>query len=344
MTDDLDSALPALEFRVLGPLVVLRAGSTVRLGGIRQRAVLARLICNAGRVVTTDQIADGSMGRIGPNVDTCRHCRPTFSIYARRLSPTGRPGRRRRCSGRRPAVIASIWTLIGRRSTRADSRRRRPPGAPVSPRAMPGPRLTELRAALALWHGDVLADLRDFEFVGAYADRLNGLFVDTEEARLDAELALGNHAAVADAAASLIENHGLRERFHAQRMLALYRCGRQAEALSAYTRLRQLLVDELGIEPNQQVQELHRMILDQDPELDWQPTSASPAIETAGATPAGARPQQHRTHRRRAVLAVAAATIIAIGTISAVVWHNSASSELRRAHPTVRSRSARTGG
>ena len=253
MTDNLDSAVPALEFRVLGPLVVLRAGSTVRLGGVRQRAVLARLICNAGRVVTTDQIAEAVWGESVPTgyVSTLQ----TYIFHLRAALEPDRP------AGTPPTLLrteAGGYRLdLDSDQTTLDASRFEALAAAGRASLAEGDAeaaVTDLRAALALWHGDVLADLRDFEFVGPYADRLNGLFVDTEEARLDAELTVGNHVEVADAAASLIENHGLRERFHAQRMLALYRCGRQAEALSVYTQLRQLLVGELGIEPNHQVQ------------------------------------------------------------------------------------------
>jgi peptide/nickel transport system substrate-binding protein len=332
MTANLDSAEPALEFRVLGPLVVWRAGSPVRLGGIRQRAVLARLICGVGRVVTTDQLAAAVWGESVPTgyVSTLQ----TYIFHLRAaLEPDRLAGAppmllRTEASGYR-LDLDPDWATLDANQFEASAAAGRASIAAGDARAA----VTDLRAALALWHGDVLADFRDFEFVGPYADRLNGLFVDAEESRLDAELALGNNTAVADAAASLIQSHGLRERFHAQRMLALYRCGRQSEALSVYTQLRQLLVDELGIEPNHQLQELQRKILDQDPELDGHPTGQSPTIEAPGAAATGPRSRSYRLRDRTVLLAGAAAVIIAIGTIGGVAWHNDGSSRTPAAGP-----------
>jgi DNA-binding SARP family transcriptional activator len=129
-------------------------------------------------------------------------------------------------------------------------------------------RLTE---ALALWRGPVLSDLADLEFVAPFSSRLEQLRLDATEARLEALLGLGRHVEVASEAGDLIAQHPLREWLQALHMRALFRCGRQAEALTAFTDLRQLLVEELGIEPSPQLRELHAQILAQDLTLAWTP-------------------------------------------------------------------------
>ncbi len=331
-TADLDTDGPALEFRVLGPLAVVRGGSTVRLGGMRQRAVLARLLCSAGRVVSTDQLAAAVWGTSIPTGYVS-----TLQTYVFHLRAALEPDRQ---AGAPPTLLRTeaggyCLELSPDRATLDADRFEvlAATGRASLDQGDAGAAAMHFRAALALWRGDVLEDLRDFDFVGPYANRLNSLLVDAEESRLDAELALGNHAAVADGAARLIETHPLRERFHAQRMLALYRCGRQSEALSAYAQLREFLVDELGIEPNHQVQELQRRILDQDPELDWRSTSAPPrATDASLETPAGRNTRSPRIRRRTAMLA-AAATIIAAGAIGTIAWQSDASSRAKAAEP-----------
>jgi DNA-binding SARP family transcriptional activator len=202
--------------------------------------------------------------------------------------------------------------------------------APADP-ADPAGAAEHLRAAIGLWQGNVFADLGDFDFIRTYADRLNNLLVYAQEGTVDAELALGHHTAVVDAMAPLIAAHPLRERFHAQRTLALYRCGRQADALSGYTALRQLLVDELGIEPNQHIQALHRQILERSTELDWHPSAplSEASVPRSNATVVAAAPGPAPKRRRRSGrsrLLAAAAFVLAAGTVAAVTWHNQPSS------------------
>jgi hypothetical protein len=133
-----------------------------------------------------------------------------------------------------------------------------------------------LRAALGLWRGPVLADLADYPFVGAEAARLEDLRLAALEARIDADLALGGHAGLTGELDRLVSEHPLRERVHAQRILALYRCGRQADALAAYRRVRELLADELGVDPEEPLQRLHHAVLTHDRALDWRPATPGP--------------------------------------------------------------------
>ena len=145
-----------------------------------------------------------------------------------------------------------------------------------------------LRTALDLWRGPVLADLADYAFIQREAARLEELRLAALEARIDADLALGRHDALTAELERLADERVLRERLHGQLMLALYRCGRQADALAAYRRVRDLLAGELGIDPGESLQRLHADVLAHDPALDWRPGSLPvlPA-ETARAAAAG---------------------------------------------------------
>jgi YVTN family beta-propeller protein len=126
-----------------------------------------------------------------------------------------------------------------------------------------------LRQALGLWRGQVLADLADYAFTRPEAARLEELRLAAVEARVDADLGLGRHDTLAAELEQLAAGHPLRERLHGQLMLALYRGGRQAEALAAYRRVRDLLAGELGIDPGEPLRRLHAAVLAHDPALDW---------------------------------------------------------------------------
>ena len=153
-----------------------------------------------------------------------------------------------------------------------------------------------MAAALALWRGPALGDIADLAFAQADVARLEEARLAALEDRIEADLACGRHASVASELDGLAREHPLRERLCGLRMLALYRCGRQADALTAYAELRAQLADELGIDPNPGLLRLHESILQQRPELDWEPGPPEPGGDgphgpTAG-TPvqAGGRP------------------------------------------------------
>jgi YVTN family beta-propeller protein len=328
MTDVLGGDSSALHLRVLGPLFALREGRQFGLGGLRQRAVLGRLICSSGRVVTVDQLASAVWGEARPSgyVSTLQ----TYVFHLRAaLDPNRSAGRastvlRTEAGGYRLDLDANGATLDASQFDALFAAGRAQLAA-----GDPGAAVGQLHAAIGLWHGDVMADLRDFEFVQPYADRLTQQLVDAQECSFDAELALGNHTGIVDAIAAAIAAHPLRERFHAQRMLALYRCGRQADALASYKALRDMLVDELAIEPNQQIQDLHRQILEQHPALDWHPID-QPHAPTAVSSPSnspratavepGPPSRRHRLNRRSSLLVAVAALVLVAGT--AVVWIN----------------------
>src|SRR4051794_11312873 len=152
------------------------------------------------------------------------------------------------------------------------------------------------RDALALWHGDALADLTDEPFAAAEIRRLDELRVRAAECAIDADLEAGGHADVVGELDTLVAAHPLREHLHAQRMLALYRSGRQSEALEAYRDARRALVDEIGVEPGAELQRLHDAILAHDPALDL---------------PVAAEAEPPPPPRHRHLLAGAAAFLIA---------------------------------
>src|SRR5204862_5013923 len=134
----------------------------------------------------------------------------------------------------------------------------------------PDERAAKLREALTLWRGPPLDEFAYASFAQPEIARLEELRLTTLEERIDADVAAGRHAEVVGELEALVAEHPLRERFREQLMLALYRSGRQAEALAAYQSTRQALVDGLGIEPTPALQELERAILQQDPALDLQ--------------------------------------------------------------------------
>jgi DNA-binding SARP family transcriptional activator len=132
---------------------------------------------------------------------------------------------------------------------------------------------TKFREALGLWRGPALADFASHAFALSEIGRLTEMRLCALEVRIDAELALGRHADLVGEVEALVGEHPLRERLRGQMMLALYRSGRQAEASAVYQQTRELLVDQLGMEPGGDFQQLLKRILNQDPVLDVAPTT-----------------------------------------------------------------------
>ena len=160
----------------------------------------------------------------------------------------------------------------------------------------PGLALSLFDEALSLWRGDVLSDLADFDFVEPIRARLDEMRASALESRIQAKLDLGRHATVIAELAPLVADHPLREGLHAQRILALYRSGRQSDALAAYRELHSVLDAELGIEPSPPLRELNNRVLAQDPTLIWDPPrpqrdSRSPLTHRL---PHHSRPDTHR--------------------------------------------------
>ena len=247
-----------LKVRVLGPLGVLIDGVDVRLGGPKQRAVLALLAAEVGKPVSVDTLIDGVWGD-----EPTAGARSTLQTYVSNLR-------------------AAIGDVIVR-----DDGGYRLAADPVEVDAIEFERTVEhaatlvetdpveaaqlLRAALALWRGHPYADVPGCFALELEARRLEELRLRAVETRIEAELALGDHAQLIAELDVLCEEFPTYERFRAQHMLALYRSGRQAEALRAYQKTRAYLTEELGLEPSAQLQELERRILNQDPSLEAEP-------------------------------------------------------------------------
>ena len=212
------------------------------LGGRRQRAVLALLVCEAGRTVTLDRLVHGVSGDPPPAAAV-----GTLQTYVFHLRQVLEPGRAR---GSHDGVLATVpggYRLAVPRSS-VDLARFED-GVGAGDAALARREFTraasEYGAALDLWRGEVLADLGDHDFVVPLRARLSELRLSALQSRLQAELDLGHHLSVVAELGALVAEHPLREGFHAQRILALYRCGQQSEALTAYRDLRELLIAEL---------------------------------------------------------------------------------------------------
>src|SRR5215831_14587021 len=269
------------EFGILGPLEVWRSGRVVPLGGPRQRAVLALLLIEANRVVSMDRLAEDLWGGHPPE-----GWATTLQIYVVHL-------RRALESDRARGAAGDILVTKGRGYLlRVDPEQLDAAvfedGFTAGRAALDAGRYAEaagtLRQALGLWRGPVLADLADYAFTRPEAARLEELRLAAVEARIDADLGLGRHDELTGELERLAGEHLLRERLHGQLMLALYRCGRQAEALAAYRRARDLLAGELGIDAGEPLQRLHASILAHDPALDWKETAPALAgVATGGA-------------------------------------------------------------
>src|SRR6516165_10681241 len=270
------------QFGILGPLEVSRAGRAVSLGGPRQRAVLALLLLEANRVVSMDRLAEDLWGGDPPE-----GWATTLQTYVFHLRQALEPDRSR------GAASGVLVTRDRGYLLRVD--REHLDGAlfqdgfAAGRAALEAGRYAEaaetLRKALDLWRSPVLADLADYAFTRPEAARLEELRLAALEARIDADLALGRHDALTAELDRLVAEHPLRERLHGQLMLALYRCGRQAEALAAYRRVRDLLAEELGIDPGEPLRRLHASVLAQDPALDWTGGRPAPAEDHPPAVP-----------------------------------------------------------
>jgi predicted ATPase/DNA-binding SARP family transcriptional activator len=276
------------EFRILGSVEVSDDGMVRDLGGLRERTLLARLLLAAGQVVSADRLADDLWAGQPPP-----HYMATLRVYISRL---------RRALGSGSGAVATYppGYRIVLADGELDAQRF---GSLVAEAAAdmaagrPEAAAGRLREALALWRGPALSDVADFAFAQADAIRLEEARLSAIEDRVEADLACGRHAGLASELEGLVAAHPLRERLCGQRVLALYRCGRQADALQAYQDLRGRLADELGIDPNPALARRHEAVLRQDPGLDWRPAGPEPrpgdhaagpeAPAPAAAAPAG---------------------------------------------------------
>jgi DNA-binding SARP family transcriptional activator/tetratricopeptide (TPR) repeat protein len=266
-----------MRFSILGPLEVLDdANDPVELGGRQPRTMLAALIVHAGRSVPVDTIIDAVWG-----ADPPASAGGTLQSYVSRLR-------------RRLGADTLVWDDSGYRLDVTDEsvdHLRFEQLADDGRRALDGGDAARARDllvdALARWRGPALADLADLDFATGLATRLEQRRLTTLEDRLDADLALGRHAAVVGELHELVAAEPLRERLQAQLALALYRSGRQADALRTLADAGRTLREELGIEPSRELRDLEAAILAHDPALDVV-TPPPPAISQPTASPASA--------------------------------------------------------
>jgi DNA-binding SARP family transcriptional activator len=241
-----------LEFRILGPVEALGDGSALSLGP-RQRALLAALLVRANEVVSVSRLVDDLWGDDPP--ETAQNILQGYVSDLRKVLGRERIG----TLGPGYSIAIEPESLdLGRfeallaRADREDA----------------GGAAEALRQALALWRGPALVDVADAPFAAPVVVRLEELRLLAVERRIAADLELARHREVVGELEQLVAEHPLRESLRGQLMVALYRSGRQADALNAYQAARRTLVDELGIEPSPALQALERSILRQDPALD----------------------------------------------------------------------------
>jgi len=285
-----------LDFRLLGPLEVHDDGRSLALGGRKQRTLLAILLLHANEAVSDDVLSEGLWGERPPK--TAPTALQIHVANLRKLLPADRLERRA------PGYLLhlELEELDVARFERlcAEARGREPEAAAVA-----------LTDALALWRGRPLADFAYDSFAQAEIARLEELRVAAIEQRIEAELACGRHAELVGELEALVAEHPLRERLRRQLMLALYRSGRQTEALDAYRDARITLVGELGIEPSPALKDLEKAILAQDPALEAPPARLP---EEQGL----ANPAQIRRRRRELVFGVLV-VIVAVGAVGAAL-------------------------
>ena len=254
-----------MKIRILGPLEVERDGSHVALGP-KQQTLLAILLVNRGAAVSADRIVDDLYAGRPP-----RNALKTLQVHVSRLRKALGGGEVQTAAGGYRLAPGSGELDVEQFDRLADAGRLEL-AAGKSQSAS-----TLLGEALALWRGPALADFAYAEFAQAEILRLEERRLGVLEDRIDADLALGRHSALTPELESLVRGHPLREQLRAQLMLALYRSGRQAEALEAYQDARRTLVDELGIEPGRELRDLQQAILAQDSSLDLDLTSSGVA-------------------------------------------------------------------
>jgi len=246
-----------MDFRLLGPLeVVAERDGPIALGGAKQRSLLAVLLLQANEVVSTDRLIDQLWGAEPPATAA-----KSIQVYVSRL---------RKALGEERLVTQPPGYVLRVEPSDVDLGRFEQLVSEAT-RAAPDSSAGKLGEALALWRGPALADLAYEAFAQVEIARLEEMRLAVLEQRIDADLARRRHAQLVGELEALVARHPLRERLRCQLMLALYRSGRQAEALDVYRAARRELQEELGLDPSGELKQLEQAILRQDPELDLEP-------------------------------------------------------------------------
>jgi DNA-binding SARP family transcriptional activator len=321
-----------MDFRILGPVEVIRGGSPLALGPAKHRALLALLLLHVNEVVSRDRLIEDLWGDLAPaSAATSLH--GYVSQLRKLLEPGSREGHGRLVT-RAPGYLLELdpEQIDLKRFERLARRGKAELAAGDAHAAA-----ATLAEALSLWRSQPLAEFASAPFAIAESLRLQELHVSTLEDRIEADLALARHHHLVGELEQLTAEHPFRERLHAQLMLALYRSGRQAEALEVYQKTRRRLVDELGIEPGPQLQQLQQEILRHDqaiaPTLGTRSDTKKERHTRGDPSPvSGARggSQQHRPPRlSRRMLAIASLALLALALGIAFALAG-------REHPSIR--------
>src|SRR5215471_12362362 len=232
-----------VEFRILGPLEVVEDGNSVALGTLKERLVLGVLLLHANEFVSRERLIDDLWGEAPPPT-----ARKAVNVYLSKIRKALSVG------GADPITTASGGYRLNVEPESLDASRMQVLVAEAQELVAKGEldsAVERFQEALSLWRGPTLAGLQLESRGRADVAALDELRLTTLMDRIDCDLALGRHEQALGELVVLVSEHPLRERLRAQQMLALYRSGRQAEALDAYVEARQTLVDDLGIEPSE---------------------------------------------------------------------------------------------
>jgi DNA-binding SARP family transcriptional activator/streptogramin lyase len=303
-----------MDFRVLGPLEVFDGERAVLIGAGKRRSLLALLLLHSNEVVSAERLIDELWGAQPPATAA-----KGLQVYVSQLRKEIQPHNVERDG--QILVTRSNGYLLQVRADEVDVHRfeRELSAGEQALAAGELDRAAErLRHGLAMWRGPPLADFAYEPFAQQEIARLEDLRLMAIEQRVEADLALGLHARVVGELEALVREHPLRERLRGQLMLALYRCGRQAEALEAYRACRRLMTDELGLEPGPALRDLEAAILAQRPELAA-PTAPRRRTRRETGDPPAAVPTTHRRRRAGALVTIGAAVLLAAAALFVVL-------------------------
>lgn len=290
--------MSGLRYLILGPLEVREGETEVALRGGQQRKLLAILLLHAGEAVSTDRLIE-ELWQGKPPSTAAKALQGYVSSLRKQL---GQETVETVGAGYRLDVAPEQIDAGRFEELLAEARRlERAPAA------------AKVREALALWRGPALADFAYDDFAQHEIERLQELRLSCIERRIDLELALGHHDDLVPELEALVHAHPLRERLRGHLMVALYRSGRQAEALDAYRAARTVLRDELGLEPSEDLQALQRAILDHDASL------AAPQRVDLPSAPVGTRRLSAGSRLRHPLAAIAVGSAILLGTAAVLV-------------------------
>jgi DNA-binding SARP family transcriptional activator len=270
-----------MEFRLLGQFEVAEHNGSLAIGQGKRRSLLAVLLLHANEVVSTDRLIDDLWGE-APPATAVKSVHVYVSHLRRALGANGAGARDEgrlltRGHGYMLRVEPGELDLQVFEDSLAEARRLLAAGLPARAAEI-------LRDAVGLWRGPPLADFTYEPFAQAEIARLKELRMAALEERIEADLASGRHAELVGELEGLVARNPLRERSWCQLMTALYRCGRQGDALEAYRRARRVLVEELGLEPSEELRRLQDGILRQSPAIAERASQRAPPAAPAAAT------------------------------------------------------------